>query len=95
MKLGVRTIFTPQADFSNLSSAPLMAEEAIHKAKIKVDRKGTEAAAVSAMMDSFGCAPAFREPKKVFLNRPFVYAVIDGRTRLPVFAGVQEHILRG
>ena len=91
-KMGVQAVFTPQADFSNLSKVPLMAEKAIHKARIKVSREGTEASAVSAMFVVAGCAPIVREEKKVFLNRPFVYAIINKRTGLPVFTGVQEHM---
>ena len=88
-KLGIRTIFTPQADFSPMTSDWLMAEAVRHKAHIKVDRAGTEAAAVAAMHMCVGGIPArFPEEKEVIVDRPFIYAIVHHDTGLPVFAGM-------
>ena len=43
--MGVNLAFTTKADFSNiLSQNDLMIDEIIHKAYLKVDEEGTEAA---------------------------------------------------
>ena len=84
--LGIRTTFTPQADFSPLSSAQLMVDAILHKAHIEVDSQGTKAAAVTEEI-MVGCCPNF-DAKSVYLDRPFVYTIMHEETELPVFAGV-------
>jgi serpin B len=86
-ELGIRTLFSPEADFSPMSSEWLKVDSIIHKAHIEVDRLGTKAAAVTMAYVVAGCAPT-REFKRVNLNRPFVYAIMNTETGLPVFTGV-------
>ena len=85
-KIGIRTLFSPQADFSPMSSQQLKVDSVVHKAHIEVDRVGTRAAAVTIEV-CVGCAPA-TEFKTVRLNRPFVYAIMNMETGLPVFTGI-------
>ncbi|WP_029232561.1 serpin family protein [Butyrivibrio sp. VCB2006] len=89
--MGIRTPFTPEADFSPLSSAQLMVDAIIHKAHIEVDSQGTKAAAITEELAVAGCCPNF-DLKEVYLDRPFVYAIIHTETRLPVFVGVLNHV---
>ena len=86
--LGITTIFSDHADFSPLSSEWLRLESVIHKARIEVDRQGTKAAAVTMGAIEFGCAFPLDKPKVVELDRPFVYAIMDNKTGLPVFTGI-------
>lgn len=87
--LGIRSIFKSDADFCGMTKKePLMVNAVIQKAFIKVDRDGTEAAAVSAMCVYAGCAPDFENIKFIELDRPFVYAIVDRESGLPVFSGV-------
>lgn len=88
--MGIRTTFTPEADFSPLSSAQLMVDAIIHKAHIEVDSQGTKAAAITEEV-MVGCCPNF-DAKEVYLDRPFVYANMHVETRLPVFVGVLNHV---
>ena len=85
--LGMEKIFTPGADFSPMTDEWIKADGIIHKAHIEVDRKGTKAAAVTAMVMPAGCAPDFDIPF-VRLDRPFVYAIMHNETGLPIFAGI-------
>ena len=85
--LGMTRIFTPGADISPMTDEWVKAEGIIHKAHIEVDRKGTKAAAVTAMVMPAGCAPDFDIPF-VRLDRPFIYAIIHNETGLPVFVGI-------
>lgn len=58
------------------------------KAMIEVNTKGTSAAAVTAIMeDADSCSMHF-----VLCDRPFVYAIIDVSTGLPLFIGTCENI---
>ena len=86
-ELGIRTLFSPEADFSPMSSEWLKVDSIIHKAHIEVDRLGTKAAAVTMAFVCAGCAP-IENCKRVTLNRPFVYAIMNMESGLPVFAGV-------
>ena len=86
-KLGIQTIFTPAADFSPLTSAPLQMEAVIHKAHIEVDSHGTKASAMTMAVVAMAGIPAF-DFKKVRLDRPFAYAIMDTGTGLPVFTGI-------
>jgi serpin B len=84
--LGLSTAFTPQADFSGISSEPGFAlSEVIHKTFVDVNEKGTEAAAVTMPMAA-GSAP----PKKVVefrVDRPFLFAIRDLPTKTTLFMG--------
>lgn len=64
----------------------------LHKTHIEVDRKGTKAAAVTVVEMDCGCEAEIepREIHTVFLDRPFVYAIVDNATGLPVFIGCQN-----
>lgn len=91
--LGIKTVFTEKADFSSLSTDWLKAEGIIHKARIEVDQKGTKAAAVSFMPGDAGAAPDLSiEFKDIKLDRPFIFAVVNNDTGLPVFVGALNHL---
>lgn len=89
-RMGIRQMFTDTADFSPLASTQLVVNGIFQKAHIEVDRNGTKAAAAS-MVVMCGCLPTF-EQKRVYLNRPFVYAIIHGESGVPVFAGVVNQL---
>lgn len=88
--LGVKEAFQPSADFSqmgNTKTGALYISRVLHKTHIEVDEKGTKAAAVTAVeMKNDACMPQ----EMVILDRPFVYAIMDMETNLPVFIGVQN-----
>ena len=83
-----------RADFSGLITAvndpgyPTYIGSVLHKTFIEVNREGTRAAAVTAIeLDCAGCEPMYVPPMIITLDRPFVYAVVDNETGLPVFLG--------
>ena len=62
----------------------------LHKAYIAVDERGTKAGAATAVETVY---TALEEGVyKVTLDRPFVYAIIDDATGLPVFIGTATDI---
>jgi serpin B len=84
--MGLATAFTPQADFSRVSSEPGFAlTEVIHKTFVDVNERGTEAAAITVPMAA-GSAP----PRKVVefrVDRPFLFLIRDLPTKTTVFLG--------
>ena len=78
------------ADFSKIGTSPegpLYISAVLHKTFIAVDERGTRAGAATAVVVTPGAAPQQEMPKIVHLDRPFVYAIIDDATNLPVFIG--------
>jgi serpin B len=75
------------ADLSGIADADLVVTAVCHAAYLDVDEKGTEAAAATAvvarMLSAFGGGP----PVKVTVDRPFLFAIIDTQTSLPLFLG--------
>ena len=74
------------SDFSKMGTCPdgdLFVGGASQKTVIDVNPKGTKAAAVTTITVVTECAPMYLE-----FTRPFVYAVVDNFTGLPVFLGV-------
>lgn len=86
--MGIQTAFTDNADFSNMLNVPNKINSVLQKAYIKVDRNGTEASAVTIITDNATCVPIEKEYLDVYLNRPFIYAIVDTETELPIFMGV-------
>ncbi|MGC9667453.1 serpin family protein [Planosporangium sp. 12N6] len=87
VRLGVRRAFDPgTADFSGISGAQLYIDQAVHRATVTVDERGTEAAAATgiSMMPTSARVP----PELVVrADRPFAFAVVHRPTGLPVFVG--------
>ncbi len=91
-RLGVTDAFGDDADFSGITDAESLRIGAVaHKAYIDVDEHGTEAAAATAIVMA-GMA-AFRAPPPVTMvvDRPFLFAIIDTATILPLFLGQVSH----
>ena len=86
--LGMPNAFEPSlADFCNLGDSTrgnIFCEEVFHKSFISVDELGTKAGAVTKVVMS---DEAYIEGKYVRLDRPFVYAIVDKTTSLPIFIG--------
>lgn len=81
------------ADFSKMGTAQIEGENVcinriIHKAFIRVAEKGTQAGAATVVeMVAEGAMAIGKRPKQVYLDRPFVYMIIDTQNNLPLFMG--------
>lgn len=82
--LGASSMFSEQADFSNLSDQPLYVSSAIQDAKIEVTEEGTEAAAATAV--SIGLRSSQRT-RQFFADRPFLFILYDFTEDIPLFVG--------
>ena len=81
-----------RADFSKMATPTNPSENVyigrvIHKTSIKVAEKGTKAGAVTIIDMKCGSAAPPEIIKYVYLDRPFVYMIIDNQTKLPIFIG--------
>lgn len=94
MSMGIVNAFDPRvADFSRmgvLEQGNLFISTVLHKTYIAVDEKGTKAGAATAVGIDLTSAPM--DPKYVYLDRPFVYMLIDCEENLPVFIGTLESL---
>lgn len=91
--MGVKLPFDDhRADFSALSDMPLYISRVIHKTHIDVDESGTRAAAATAVVMAPKGGAIIERSKTVNLDRPFVYAIIDNETGLPLFIGAVENL---
>ncbi len=92
--LGMNITLHPGADFSNMYKASQVQpyiSRAIHKAYIKVDEQGTEAAAATAVGMGF---TAVMNPAAIKADHPFLYAIIEKQTGTIVFMGIVNDPLR-
>lgn len=92
-ELGMTDAFDSKAaDFSSLGASedgPIYVDRALQKTYIEVNNQGTKAAAVTAVAPGDGAAP--QEPKQIYeiyLERPFLYLLLDRRTNTPLMMGV-------
>lgn len=93
--MGIKNAFDPDyADFTGLGSSTdgnIFINRVIHKTQLQVGEKGTRAGAATVveMTDKMSMP---HESKQVYLNRPFVYMIIDCENNIPIFIGAQMNI---
>lgn len=86
IKMGIEDAFSDtKADLSSLAPNTYISS-AIHSAKIEVDADGTKAAATTIVATNRKSASSVPQ-RAVYLNRPFVYAIIDTEADIPAFIG--------
>ena len=97
--LGMTDAFDSRlADFSKMGTAQIEGENVcinriLHKAFIRVAEKGTQAGAATVVeMVAEGAMAEEEPPKQVYLDRPFVYMIIDTQNKLPLFMGAVYEI---
>jgi serpin B len=90
--LGMPRAFSPDADFGDVAppapDGPLAFEEVWHRAAVRVDEHGTEAAAATALaMAPAGLPPSPVPHVEVAIDRPFFFVVRHRASGLVLFAG--------
>lgn len=84
------------ADFSGLGNSDrgkIYISRVLHKTFISVGEMGTKAGAASAV--ELKCGSAMEdEIKEIYLNRPFVYMIIDCENNIPLFIGTVTDIVQ-
>lgn len=89
INLGVQYAFSPEmADFSEMSKfQSLYISNVIHKTYFEMNEVGSKAGAVTKVEIYRGVETINKDAKEVYLNRPFVYMVIDCENSIPMFFG--------
>ena len=76
-----------RADFAAMGSSPegpLYLSRVLHKTHLALDAQGTRAGAATVVEVTTGDAAPGRT---VYLDRPFLYLLVDCETNLPLFIG--------
>jgi len=84
---GLKSAFSSEADFSGITKAkPLNLGSVLHKTWLELDEEKTEAAAATAVITVVGAGKL--DAFKVFnADHPFVFFILDNRTRTILFMG--------
>jgi serpin B len=86
-RLGVTEAFDDHADFGGITDTePLRIGAVAHKAYVDVDEQGTEAAAATAVV-AVALAAFVTPPIALTVDRPFLFAIVEVATGLPLFLG--------
>ena len=96
-KMGMPDAFDYTAsDFSKIGESTegnICISRVIHQTYINVDGKGTKAGAATVVeMKAESAMEPLEPPKEVYLERPFVYMLIDCETNLPFFIGTMMDV---
>ena len=91
-EMGIPTAYDPiRADFSLLAEIPgknVYIGTAKQKTHFELDEKGIKAAAITYIgMKATNAMPVERKKINIYLDRPFLYLLVDDRTGLPLFIG--------
>ena len=92
--MGLVTAFTQNADFMGLveySPEPIEISTVQQAVRIIVDAYGTEAAAATVVEMIAGSARPQPEPLVLDFNTPYIYAIYDLMTGVPLFMGVVDN----
>jgi serpin B len=79
-----------QADFSAMAGldVPIWIGRVLHKTKVIVDEKGTEAAAATVVEMTAGAAtPGEVQIPEIICDRPYLFAIVDEKTGTMLFVG--------
>ena len=96
--MGIRDAFdVEKADFTNMATSTegnIFISRVLHKTYIEVTPVGTKAGAATVVEMKYGAAMPEEQPEiqEVYLDRPFIYMIIDCENNQPVFIGAVNSI---
>jgi len=89
-KMGLGIAFDQySADFSG-AAPELFISRVLQKTRIDVHEKGTEAAAATLVEAADGAAMLEEEPVELCFDSPYLYAIVDLESGLPLFLGIMD-----
>lgn len=80
-KLGLGDMFS-SPNLADMADGPLLVSSVQHKSNIELHEDGAEAAAATTVIISRASSPVFH------LNHPFLFALMDDKTQVPIFMGI-------
>jgi serpin B len=78
------------ADFSRLSDAELFISKVLHKTHLKIDEKGTEAAAATTVIIDVTSMPTYDH--EIVIDHPFQAYIVDLENNLILFSGLLNDV---
>lgn len=84
--LGIKQMFTTQADFSNFCKMSTYVSKVVQKAKIEVDEEGTKAAAATYAEMLF-TSSGVHTTKQFYADHPFIFVITEYSTGTICFMG--------
>ena len=85
-QMGTSSMFNPRnGDFSVISDEDLFVSDVLHRAQIKVNEEGSEAAASTAVI--MGLRSGQTRTQEFRVDEPFIYVIYDNLNRFPLFIG--------
>ena len=88
-KLGVNKIFNIQeSDFSGFSDDDIFTSDIIHQSNFSLDKNGVKMAAVTVISNCATSMPVDKPDIYIYLNRPFIYGIIDNQYNVPIYLGI-------
>ena len=85
--MGVNTLFK-DANLDDISDEPLYVSDVLHKAQVKINEEGSEAAAATAVIvNTRSGGPSFQRQREFRVDQPFVFIIHDNANKLPLFIG--------
>lgn len=95
-QMGMESYFGSEAEYmlsrlgTSVSGIPVTLDGIGQTVKILVEESGTEAAAVTEVTAA-GTAMEEEAPLEVHFDSPYVYAILDRKTEIPLFVGLMEY----
>merc|ERR1712061_978538 len=85
--MGVSNLFrTP--NLGDISDEPLYVSDVLHKAQVKINEEGSEAAAATGVIvNTRSGGPSFQRQPEFRVDQPFVFIIHDNANKLPLFIG--------
>ena len=94
--MGVKRAFDPiEADLTGLGTSTegnIFINRVLHKTYISVGERGTRAGAAAVVETADKAGADMPEGKEIFLDRPFIYMLIDLNNNIPFFIGCVDSL---
>lgn len=90
-QMGMPSAFNMEADFSKMSedgNSEIYISSLMHRTHIELNREGTKAEAATTVEMSLKCAADMNINDEIILDHPFIYAIVDMQSGMPMFMGV-------
>ena len=85
--LGIKDMFTDNADLGGISKESLYVSDVVQKAVIEVEESGTTAAAATAVVVQVVVSLSQGQPRTFTADHPFLFQLRDLQTRMLLFQG--------